>query len=187
MAVELDTSLQFLTHDLYVTRVQDLGGGHWGNYKERWKYHRWAVRLLQDNPPERAEDVLEIGTMGISIVTGSHTLDYGAKWHFKGFEPTYRRDAKLMPWPIADKHYHTVIALRVFQHLHPAQRECFLEARRVSHNLLIVVPETYEAVGYGNSFGIPEHQFLEWNNGRPADIVVRFANWIGNLYYWSFA
>ena len=91
------------------------------------------------------------------------------------FQPTFPRDARELPWPIADRRYRLFVSLRVWHHLAPAQRACFEEARRVARNVLIACPEE-EVVGVG----IPRSEWISWNGGNP--VVEKTTNGWGNLY-----
>jgi len=159
--------------------------GHWEKYEKRWSYHARAISIIKSSSTEDPEKVLEMGTMGTSVVVGSHTFDYDERWNFKGFSPTYLHDARLFPWPIEDKKYEWFVALRVFHHLWPLQRRCFLEAARIARNLLIVVPgkvdRKYRKKAYCE---IKYHQFLVWNNGVPPSIFEKLPSF-GNLYCWD--
>lgn len=64
------------------------------------------------------------------------------------FEPTYWHDVRFTPWPVHGKRYDLVVALRVWHHLVPLQKESFEEARRIAKRVLIVCPER-EIVGRG--------------------------------------
>jgi hypothetical protein len=166
----------YLTEEEYITKCQLLGGSHWSNFKERWAYHKAAIDLCRLAGPDSPDQVLEMGTMGVSIVRNSDTIDYTHKWKFKNFNPTFFHDARKLPWPIPQQKYHTFVALRVFHHLAPKQKECFLEAKRIARHIIIVVPETYQVPGYEESAGIPEPLFVDWNNGIGPTATVRFAN-----------
>lgn len=160
--------------------------GHWKNASTRWEYHRAAADIVRMTRPASPRDVLEMGTMGVSIVEGSDTIDYAEKWKYPGQAPTYLHDAREIPWPIGNKRYHVFVALRVFQHLWPRQRECFLEARRIARHIVMVAPEKYEVDELRDtSAGITEAQLTEWNDGVPPTLSVQLPDWIGRLHYWN--
>ncbi|MGW9332746.1 hypothetical protein [Bosea sp. NPDC055594] len=173
----------YLTHDDYLAITSDLGGGHWSNAKRRWVYHGAAVTFSRLANPSSPSKVLEMGTMGINIVPGSHTIDYAEGWNFKGKQPTHAHDGREIPWPIEDNAYELFIALRVYHHLTPTQKEAFLEARRIAKNIIIVAPESYNKVK--GSKGIPLSDLIAWNDGVPPTATMEFGEEFGNLYFWD--
>lgn len=181
-----EPAMAFLTHAQYLQQTADLGGGHWKNAPTRWIYHEAAISILREIGLTSPGEVLEMGTRGISILPGSDTIDHGRKRTPGRQPPTILHDPRQLPWPIADGAYGAFVALRVFHRLHPVQRACFLEARRIARTILIVVPETHDLSRSGDGArGIPAATFTEWNDGVPPTLVVRFARWIGNLYFWD--
>lgn len=116
---------------------------HWD--LQRWNYYQDVLDVVQRTNLINAQEVLEIGPMGIPVYCQSQTMDYAVPgapcWPIGS--PNYIHDAKLTPWPFKDSQFDLLIALRVFHHLHPFQREAFIEAQRVSSNVIIVVPFAY--------------------------------------------
>ena len=179
-------SCTFLTRELYDRKVGAIGTGHWKSAAGRWGYHEAAVEIARRIDPAEPAQVLELGTMGVSCVIGSHTMDYAEKWNVRGFRPTYSHDARITPWPVADKAYELFIALRVFHHLTPVQADCFREARRIARNIVIVTPTSYDVPELREtSRGLGPEEFTAWNDGVAPTRVVPFASWIGNLYFWG--
>lgn len=178
--------MEFLGHEDYMARTRALGSGHWKNAAARWVYHEAAVSVLRGIGLTRPAEVLEMGTMGVNVVPGSDTIDYAEKWNPRGIRPTFLHDARNLPWPVGDGAYGAFVALRVFHHLHPVQRACFLQARRIARNVVIVVPEVYDVPELREtSRGIPGEMFTQWNDGVPPTAVIPFADWIGKLYFWD--
>jgi len=177
--------LNYLTKEQFFEKSGAIPGGHWNkdNMELRWRYHGQAIEIAKTLGIDSPERVLEIGTMGISLVNDSHTLDYAEKWNFPGKHPTYLHDARQIPWPIPDKSYDLVVALRVFQHLTPVQQACFLEAKRVAKRVLLVCPETYERQQNPCSRGISANEFLQWNEGVPP--TTHQHTEMGTLYFWN--
>lgn len=174
-----------LSETEFMAAARRTGGSHWKNAASRWAYHSAAIECVARVAPARARDVLELGTMGISIVHGSDTMDYAEKWNGH-FEPTYRHDARDMPWPVADGRYDVFVALRVFHHLLPHQAACFREARRIARAIIIVTPVEYEVASLSDtSTGIAEADVAAWNDGVPPTTCMRFGDWRGNLYFWD--
>ena len=174
--------MKYLTWELYKKNAYRVKGLHWKTYKNRWRYHKRAIEIIKRSSTTDPKKVLELGTMGASIVIGSDTMDYDGKWNYYKHNPTYLHDARKLPWPIANKQYEWFVALRVFQHLAPVQRQCFEEALRIADNVLIVVPDKYP-----KGSGIKLQQFIDWNNGNPPNIVectpLKSANM--HLYWWG--
>lgn len=173
----------YLRREDYLSICRTIGGGHWHNAEMRWSYHGASVAIAQIVSPRSPDHVLEMGTMGVNIVPGSNTIDYAEGWSFEGKSPTYPHDGRKTPWPIKSDAYDLFIALRVFHHLAPSQREAFREARRIARNIIIVAPERYDKVP--GSAGIPIEDFIAWNDGVPPTAVLEFGEDFGNLYFWS--
>ena len=176
-------SVKYLSRKSYSERAVEIGKGHWKNAHRRWVYHGAAVAFAQIVAPSSAASVLEMGTMGISCIEGSHTIDYLDSWDFQGKAPTYAHDARKTPWPVETDTYKLLIALRVYHHLAPVQREAFNEARRVARNLIICSPESYDKVK--GSRGIPLESYIEWNDGREPTAIMEIDEEFGNLYFWN--
>lgn len=152
----------------------------WKSYEGRWRYHARAIEVIQGLGLSRPKQVLELGTLGASLVLGSDTMDYAnEQWVMPGYRPTIVHDARDIPWPVK-RRYELFIALRIWHHLAPVQEEAFREARRIAENVLIVCPEK-EVVGVG----IPREKFTEWNDGKPATIEENINGGWGRLYFWG--
>jgi hypothetical protein len=179
------SELNYLTRAQYEKLVQKLEGGHWSQdtIETRWDYHHRVIELIKALNIGSAADVLEMGTMGISCVSGSNTIDYAERWNFPGKNPTYLHDARQFPWPIADKQYELFIALRVYQHLIPVQKEAFREALRIAKKVIIVVPDLYINEVLPASRGITYRDFCDFNNGVHPNLYLPTAQ--GMLYYWD--
>lgn len=177
--------IRYLTHDLFLENARRHSGAHWANAAKRWEYHRRALDIVQGLALRAPGDVLEMGTMGASLVIGSDTLDYGVNWPKGPQQATYFHDARIVPWPIEDKRYRCFVALRVFQHLVPEQRACFAEAKRVARNVVILVPGEYKTNAMkGHETGpVTPEQFLEWNGGVAPGLMLPLKSW-GTLYHW---
>lgn len=176
----------YISQDDYLLTIQRIPDGPAKNANARWDYYKSAIDFVRMCKPISASEVLEIGARSVPIVKGSDTLEATGQWAGEGVGMVYKHDLRQLPWPLADQRYEVVVALRVFQHLWPRQRECFLEARRVGRNLVMVVPEQYEGAGAGvESTGITEEQLTEWNDGVPPTVSVRLPGWIGKIYFWN--
>lgn len=179
-------TIEYLTQEEFQSVTAGKKKGHWKKGTTRWDYHKAAVELVREIAPGSPGAVLEMGTLGVSIVKGSDTIDYAEKWNFKNKNPTYLHDARILPWPIPDRKYEVFIALRVFQHLRPVQKECFHEACRIARHVIIVAPEAYKVQALEDtSRGIPREEFTQWNGGVAPTRTIEIRPWIGNLYYWN--
>jgi hypothetical protein len=176
----------YITQSDYLTLIKRIPDGPAKNAPARWDYYKSAIDFVRLCKPVTASEVLEIGARGVPIVKGSDTLEPTGQWAGEGNGLAHRHDPGQLPWPLADRRYEVVVALRVFQHLWPRQRECFLEARRVGRNLVMVVPEHYDGAAAGvESTGITEHQLTEWNDGVAPTVSVRLPGWVGKIYFWN--
>jgi hypothetical protein len=161
------------------------GGGHWydATLFARWEYHQKAIDIVRAMGLDNPEQILEMGTMGASLVVGSQTIDYAERWDYPGKKSTYLHDARVLPWPIANNQYKIFIALRVFQHLAPYQEACFREARRIAQRIILVVPDTYQNSVTPSSKGVSYDDLVRWNDGVPPDLSAKTK--YGMLYLWS--
>lgn len=179
-------AIETLTRDAFMQRAEAAGTRHWKNAESRWAYHEAAIAIIRRLALPGPASVLELGTMGISLVTGSDTMDYAEKWNGVAFAPTYAHDARVIPWPIPDRRYHLLVALRVFHHLRPVQAACFREAKRIARNIIIVTPTDYQVRKLREtSGGVSEAEVIAWNGGVPPTEARRFGDWRGNLYFWD--
>lgn len=131
----------YITKKQFETKAQEIGGKHWTTYEDRWEYYRKTIKLIKEfdlNP----EKILEIGSVGIKLVEGSDELDFDARSVWQTFNPKYYHDLRVIPYPIKDKQYELVIALRVFHHLHGKQKECFNEICRITNNFIMAIPHS---------------------------------------------
>jgi hypothetical protein len=178
-------AVEFLTRDRFDNNARANSGGHWDSPDRRWPYHQAAIERVKALHPSAPSDVLEMGTMGASIITNSHTIDYADRWLFKGLAPTYPHDARVVPWPIDNGRYEIFVALRVWQHLVPMQRQAFLEARRIAKSLVMIVPEDYpSSIGDHPAAGVSVAEFTEWNDGV-GPIFAQNLGWPGLLTVWK--
>jgi hypothetical protein len=175
----------YLSFEEYAQRTKQLGGAHWkaGMLAKRWDYHRKAVDILRALNLQSPTQVLEMGTMGVTLVNGSDTIDYTKGWSYQGKNPTYVHDARVLPWPIQAKRYKVFVALRVFQHLVPRQAECLREAMRIADHVIIVVPHSYSHRTLHNSHGMSYTELLKINDGAHPNRYL--STDLGDLYYWD--
>ncbi|HEX5687241.1 MAG TPA: hypothetical protein VFY73_24765 [Ideonella sp.] len=179
-------AVRYLTGDEYAAAVESLSPERAKTMTIRWEYHKSAIDFVQLCRPRSASDVLEMGPGGVSIVHGSETIDFAAKKAQLNYVPTWFHDGRETPWPVADKRYQVFVALRVFHQLSPCQRACFLEAKRVARNIVMVVAEPEDlADGDTTVSGLSEAQFTEWNNGVRPTVTVKLPFRVGRLYFWN--
>ncbi|MBX2931821.1 MAG: hypothetical protein KF781_07750 [Chitinophagaceae bacterium] len=177
--------IKLLTFEDYFAKVKELEGGHWtlDTIKLRWTYHYRVVELIKALQLKDASKVLEMGTMGVQCVKNGHTIDYAERWNFPGKQPDYLHDARKLPWPIEDKKYDLFIALRVYQHLVPVQKECVQEAMRIAKKVIIITPNYYDNNVLPDSRGITYTNFVEFLNGIHPNLYIPTE--LGDLYYWD--
>jgi hypothetical protein len=157
---------------------------YWADYDLRWLYHEKAIQILKKYGVKSADKVLELGTMGVCLVDGSHTMDYNVNLEHLVAHPKYLCDARSIPWPIDSNSYEWFIALRVFHHLWPVQRECFEEALRVSKNIILVVPHILPVNhNLGHAAAITPSDFRAWNHDIAPQECVPVGEF-GFLYVW---
>ncbi len=177
--------IKFLSKEEYIKHVKDLEDGHWtkDTISIRWDYHYRAIELIKAIEVNNPKKVLEMGTMGVSCVKDSNTIDYVERWDFKGKDPTYTHDARIFPWPIEDKIYDVFVALRVFQHLVPFQPQAIHEAFRISKKVLIVIPEHYDNPILPNAKGITYKDLVSILKGVHPNVYLPTS--FGSLFYWD--
>ncbi|WP_426483860.1 hypothetical protein [Flavobacterium sp. 2] len=178
------STISFLTKAEYVNHVQGLEDGHWTNdtIEIRWDYHSRVIELVKATGVDYSNKVLEMGTMGVSCVKESHTIDYLERWDFEGKNPNYPHDAREIPWPVNDKQYEVFIALRVFQHLTPVQPQAVLEAFRIAKKIILVIPEKYDNPIIPGSKGISYEDFYSILGVHPN---LYFPTAFGSFFYWD--
>lgn len=178
--------VHYLTPDEFASGVTSAGTDRGKAAAARWEYHRSAIDFVRLCRPRAGSEVLEMRAAGVSIVHGSDTFDLAGRNGQSGEEPEAAHDAREVPWPVEDKRYQVFVALRVFHQLAPRQRECFLEARRVADNIVMVVPDHEDLIeGSAPAAGVSEAQFIEWNDGVGPTVSVRLPGRAGRLYFWN--
>lgn len=177
--------IDYLSKDEYINRVTDLEGGHWTKetIDMRWDYHYRIIELIKAARIKDSKKVLEMGTMGVSCVKGSDTIDYEERWDFEGKNPTYVHDARITPWPIENKKYDVFVALRVFQHLVPTQPQAIKEAFRIAKKVVLIIPEKYENPIIPDSKGVSYKDFVAILDGVHPNVY--FTTSFGSLFYWD--
>jgi hypothetical protein len=185
--IERINKINFLTKEQFFEIAEKISGNHWKHLEGRWYYHNKAIETLKCLDINLPENVLEMGTVGMQLVENSHTIDFDEHWNFPGKNPTYNHNAKITPWPIENKKYDVFVALRVFQHLQPKQKEAFLEAKRIAKHIILCIPiKSNDDISFTKPLGITLEQLIEWNNGILPNKIIETKEW-GNIYYWDFS
>lgn len=153
---------------------------HWGNVSDRWIYYKEVIELLKKEQVKNT-DILEAGPFGAPVVKNSHTLDFCGSWYYPKMNPTILHDLRETPWPIASKKYKWFIALRVFQHLYPKQKECVKECLRIAENAVIVVPDKVNDCRTRKS--ITYDKMIDFANKKPA--YSKRLKKLGILYHFK--
>ncbi len=177
--------IDYLSKEEYINHVKDKEDGHWtkDTIDIRWDYHYRTIELIKASGVSDSKKVLEMGTMGVSCVKGGDTIDYEERWDFEGKNPTYVHDARITPWPVENKKYDIFVALRVFQHLVPAQPQAIKEAFRIAKKVLLVIPEKYENSIIPDSKGFSYKDFVATLDGIHPNVY--FPTSFGSLFYWD--
>ena len=128
-----------------------------GYYGSRWCYYSKAIDFVLERKPRT---LLEIGCYLLPVFSGCDTMDILS---FDNRGPTYRHDAGVAPWPIADKAYDMVLALQVWEHLGGRQQAAFAEAMRTAHGALLSFPlEWTNCPESDDHHNITEATIREW-------------------------
>jgi len=158
-ALQKNNNSMYLNKDTYFDLAEKFKGinfQHWKTSAVRWEYHEQCVRLLKQL---NFKSILEAGTMGISLLNTSDTIDYDlpkAQWKLC-YTPTYHHNLKTLPWPIKDKQYDIFAALRVFHHFGNSKLY-FDEMKRISKNIILALPNRV-AESYKKLLA-PDYQFV---------------------------
>ena len=166
--------MKFITKEKFENRINHLKSinpayDHWTD--GRWAYHSLASALAQLINPS---SVLELGTMGVKVCDFSDEMDFPIADFWPIGSPKYLHNAKICPWPINNKSYDLFIALRVFHHLNPFQRECFLEAKRIANSIIITLPIDYSHTNASKILNI--NDFILFNDGIPPNVFSETEN-----------
>ena len=111
-------------------------------YFGRWGYFREAMRMVMRFRPAT---LLELGS-AVPIITGADTMDL----YKQG--ATFRYDARVCPWPVADKQYDAFLGLQVWEHLRnddgtEHQARAFDEVQRIADCAVLSFPYNWTDCG----------------------------------------
>jgi hypothetical protein len=128
--------------------------------RERLNYLDAAAAAAEEMIPRlRIKTAIELGPYQVPLIEGSDLADLHCR-HL-GEHLTWKMDARHFPWRIPDNAYDLFIALQVFEHLQPHQREAFQEVRRIARHAIISLPSNW-AEGDEQHRGITPEMALEW-------------------------
>lgn len=176
-----DAGENYLNKIIFSEKIEFLkskfpGSSHWD--ESRWAYHAFASLTAQMLRPK---SVLELGTMGVKICSHSDEMDFPVADFWPVENPRFLHNAKVTPWPISDKAYDLFIALRVFHHLVPEQRKCFLEMKRIAKNIILTLPISYDHDSASRAVGM--ETLVSYNSGRYPTATVETEKEV--FYFWS--
>lgn len=129
----------------------------------RWEYYGETIEIARRLNPK---SILEVGPGSLQLFPGADSLD---RW--KKHKPTYRHDATIVPWPIADKAYDLIIASQVFEHFNGRQREAFAELRRCCQYGLVSIPYKWKTSKWDNHIGLTDETMKSWTDGAEPNAV----------------
>jgi hypothetical protein len=110
-------------------------------YEGRRSYVSAAARMADDLIARHdLRSALELGPHLRSLIVGADVMDRAEAPDLQSEGRVIVHDATVTPWPIADRAYDLFVGLQVFEHLTGAQREAFLEVRRVARHAVISLP-----------------------------------------------
>ncbi len=177
--------IKFLNKEKFLQLANMYEGKHWQKelLEDRWNYHSRVVEILNSIEIASPSHVLEMGTMGVTCVDDSQTIDYMDNWNFEGKKPTYIHDARVCPWPFENKQFEVFVALRVFQHLTPKQEDALVEAFRISKKVILVVPKSYSNKDFPESKGLTYQDYSKVLKGLHPNLFLPTN--FGDLYYWD--
>lgn len=126
-------------------REFDALAGRFPYYKARGRYMSVACAAAGDLiERHRLTSALELGPHLRPVIVGADVMDLRAQPDLRAEGRIIVHDARKTPWPIGDKQYDLFVGLQVFEHLSGAQREAFLEVRRVARHAIISLPIDWE-------------------------------------------
>ena len=149
-----------------------------------WSDSRWEYieKVIEISIRHGSKSILEVGVKGVPIHDNSDVMDVDSTYN-----PTILHDATEIPWPISNKKYDFFIALQVFEHfdkLRIKQKHCFLEAVRVSSNIILSLPYMWD--GNGLHGGISDLTVLNWSgNIYPTETYVFGNKRKRKIYFWK--
>lgn len=147
-------------------------------YDGRWVYFSHAIAMLNDLSIRGK--VLEIGAYKLPLVKNCDIMDIAP-----AVPVTYKQDATITPWNIADKRYDLCIALQVFEHLGNKQKEVFTEIKRISNYALLSFPYRWNCPEDPTHHNITLDTIDEWTLRTPTHTMTQAG--IRRIYLYSFA
>ncbi len=187
--------METMTH----TDFEALLKGSFGQYYEgRWAYFSEVIGIIRQQ--DDIKSVLELGPSFQTVVKGCDIMvrpEHDVWGRPEKYARQYEHDATVTPWPVADKQYDLFIALQVWEHLGPRQKEAFKEVVRISKMAVLSFP--YMWICPEDDPNYPEHHMIdesiiaEWTLHIPPVKTVKIPR-TGDrvskgpriIYFWSF-
>jgi len=123
-------------------------------YKNRWEYMSEAVWALEKMIP--AVRGVELGHYRFSVIKNGHTIDIKLN-----NLPDYCLDAKVTPWPIADKYYDTVVAMQVMEYM-DNKPAILREIMRIAESAVVTLPYRWPLSADKVHRNIDDRTLSEW-------------------------
>ncbi len=143
-------------------------------YRSRWNYTSVACSLAGELIERDAlRSALELGPHLRSIIVGADVMDRRRQPQLESEGTVIVHDARVTPWPVADKTYDLFVGLQVFEHLGDAQPAAFREVRRIARHAIISLPIDWDLDDPTDlHHRIPEARVLSWFAPVVPDRVV---------------
>lgn len=176
-----------------------LNGSAGPYYQGRWAYFSEVIKIVESQ--KDIHKVLELGPSWMPVVKDCDVMVKPEidVWGRPLVKPPmeYLHDATMIPWPIKDKAYDVFIALQVWEHLGPKQREAFAEVMRISKMAILSFPYKWDCpkdnANYPEHHMIDERIISEWTLGvEPVKIIQipRTGEKVSKgprlIYFWRF-
>lgn len=145
-------------------------------YAGRWGYYRLALGFAGC-----PESVVELGPHRLPLFPAGDTMDVNP-----ALAPTYRHDARVLPWPVEDGRYDLFVALQVWEHLGASQAIAFREVMRVAKRAILSFPFTWDCPDDPVHHAIGREKIREWTCGIPWRALVFSPDGLRAVCYWEF-
>jgi hypothetical protein len=128
--------------------IRSIRRAEWDHFAEgdryargRWGYTSVAGAIATELITRRGlRSALELGPYRRPLIVGADLIDAVVHQDVESEGRMIIHDAKVVPWPIADRQYDLFVALQVFEHLVNRQEAAFLEVRRIARHAIISLP-----------------------------------------------
>lgn len=126
-------------------------------YGGRWGYYHLALGFAG-----RPESVLELGPHRLPLFPGGDTMDMSPT-----LAPTFRHDARVLPWPVETGRYDLFVALQVWEHLGASQADAFSEVVRIARRAVLSFPWEWDCPNDPTHHGVNAAVVARWTLGVP--------------------